>query len=120
ILAHPATPGRAVAPPRPSAKEPAMAIELPPLPYDKGALAPHISAETLEFHYGKHHKAYVDKTNELIQGTEFEGQDLVAIIRKAQGPLFNNAAQVWNHSFFWNCLSPGGGGEASGKLADAI
>ena len=97
-----------------------MAIELPPLPFDKAALAPHISAETLEFHHGKHHKAYVDKTNELVRGTEFEGQDLPAIIRKAQGPLFNNSAQVWNHSFFWNCLSPKGGGDPSGPLADAL
>ena len=97
-----------------------MAIELPPLPYDKGALAPHVSAETLDFHHGKHHKAYVDKTNELIRGTEMENQDLETIIRKAQGPLFNNSAQVWNHSFFWNCMSPSGGGDPSGKLADGI
>jgi Fe-Mn family superoxide dismutase len=97
-----------------------MAIELPPLPYEKSALEPHISAETLEYHYGKHHKTYVDKTNEMIKGTEFEGMDLESIIRKAQGGLFNNAAQVWNHSFFWNCMSPSGGGEPTGKLADAI
>ena len=97
-----------------------MAIELPPLPYEKNALEPHISAETLEFHYGKHHKAYVDKTNELIRGTEMENQDLEAIIRKAQGPLFNNSAQVWNHSFFWNCMSPSGGGDPGGKLGDGI
>jgi len=97
-----------------------MAIELPPLPYEKSALAPHISAETLEYHYGKHHKTYVEKTNEMIRGTEFEALDLESIIRKAQGGLFNNSAQVWNHSFFWNCMSPSGGGEPTGKLADGI
>ena len=97
-----------------------MAIELPPLPFARDALAPHVSAETIDYHYGKHHQTYVTNTNNLIKGTEFENLDLVAIVKKAQGGLFNNAAQVWNHSFYWNCLSPKGGGEAGGKLADAI
>jgi Fe-Mn family superoxide dismutase len=97
-----------------------MAIELPALPYDKTALAPHISAETLEFHYGKHHQAYVTNLNNLIKGTEFENAGLVEIVRKARGGVFNNAAQVWNHTFYWNCLKPKGGGEPSGKLAEAI
>ena len=97
-----------------------MSIELPALPYEKNALEPHISAETLEYHYGKHHKAYVDNLNKLIAGTEFENMALEDIIRKAQGGMFNNAAQVWNHTFYWNCLSPKGGGEPSGKLGEAI
>ena len=97
-----------------------MAIELPPLPWARDALAPHISAETIDYHYGKHHQAYVTNLNSQIKGTEFENLDLVAIIKKAQGPMFNNAAQVWNHTFYWNSLKPGGGGEPSGKLADAI
>ena len=97
-----------------------MAFELPPLPYDRAALEPHVSAETLDFHHGKHHKAYVDNLNKLIAGTEFEGMDLVAIIRKSQGGVFNNAAQVWNHTFFWNCMSPNGGGEPTGALLEAI
>ena len=97
-----------------------MAFELPALPYAMDALAPHISAETLEYHYGKHHKAYVDNLNKLVAGTEFEGKSLEDIIRSASGGIFNNAAQVWNHSFYWNCLSPSGGGEPSGALADAI
>jgi Fe-Mn family superoxide dismutase len=97
-----------------------MAIELPPLPYARDALAPHISAETLDYHYGKHHQTYVTNLNNLIKGTEFENLDLVEIIRKSQGGTFNNAAQVWNHTFYWNSLSPKGGGEPSGKLADAI
>ena len=100
-----------------------MSIELPALPYEKNALEPHISAETLEYHYGKHHKAYVDNLNKLIAGTEFENMALEDIIRKAQGGMFNNAAQVWNHTFYWNCLSPAsskGGGEPSGKLGEAI
>ncbi len=97
-----------------------MAIELPALPYANDALAPHISAETIEFHYGKHHRAYVDNLNKQIAGTEFESMDLTAIIKKAQGGMFNNAAQVWNHSFYWNCMGPDGGGEPTGKLADAI
>ena len=97
-----------------------MAIELPPLPYARNALAPHISAETLDFHYGKHHQAYVDNLNKMIPGTEFADATLETIVKKAQGGMFNNAAQVWNHSFYWNCLSPNGGGEPKGKLADAI
>ena len=97
-----------------------MAITLPALPYARDALAPHISAETIDFHYGKHHQAYLDNLNKQIAGTEFEALDLEAIIRKSQGGMFNNAAQVWNHSFYWNCLKPNGGGEPKGKLADAI
>ncbi len=102
-----------------------MAIELPPLPYERTALEPHISGETLDFHYGKHHKAYVDNLNKMIEGTEFADMPLVDIIRKSQGGVFNNAAQVWNHTFYWNCLAPQtgsspGGGEPTGKLADAI
>ncbi|THF63509.1 superoxide dismutase [Pseudothauera rhizosphaerae] len=94
---------------------------LPPLPYAKDALAPHISAETLEFHYGKHHQAYVTNLNNLIKGTEYENLDLEAIIKKAPaGGIYNNSAQVWNHTFFWNSLKPNGGGEPSGALADAI
>ena len=97
-----------------------MAIELPPLPVERTALEPHISGETIDFHYGKHHKAYVDNLNKMIAGTEFEAMPLEEIIRKSQGGMFNNAAQVWNHTFYWNCLKPGAGGEPSGKLADAI
>ena len=97
-----------------------MAIELPPLPYAKNALAPHVSEETLEFHYGKHHKAYVDKLNTLIPNTEFENQPLLAIVQNSSGPVFNNAAQVWNHTFYWHSLSPEGGGEATGAVAQAI
>jgi len=93
---------------------------LPPLPFSMDALAPHISEETLQFHYGKHHQAYVTKLNALIPGTEFEDTPLAGIIRKASGGIFNNAAQVWNHTFYWNCLSPDGGGEPSGALAQAI
>ena len=97
-----------------------MAFELPPLPYDRSALEPHMSAETLDFHYGKHHKTYVDNLNKMIEGTEFADMPLEDIIRKSQGGMFNNAAQIWNHTFYWNCLSPNGGGEPAGKLADAI
>lgn len=97
-----------------------MAIELPALPWARDALAPHISAETIDYHYGKHHQAYVTNLNKMIAGTEFENLDLVAIVKKAQGGMFNNAAQTWNHTFYWNSLSPKGGGEPSGKLADAI
>ena len=97
-----------------------MAFELPPLPYEKNALEPNISAETLEYHYGKHHQAYVNKLNELVPGTEFEGKSLEEIIKTSQGGIFNNAAQVWNHTLYWNCLSPNGGGEPTGQLADAI
>jgi len=97
-----------------------MAIELPPLPYAKDALAPIISAETIDFHYGKHHQTYVTNLNNQIKGTEFEDLPLEEIIRKSSGGMFNNAAQVWNHTFYWNCLKPGGGGEPGGKLAEAI
>jgi Fe-Mn family superoxide dismutase len=97
-----------------------MAIELPPLPYPRDALQPHISSETLDYHYGKHHQAYVDNLNKQIAGTEFADLPLEEIVRKSSGGMFNNAAQVWNHTFYWNCLSPSGGGEPSGKLADAI
>ena len=97
-----------------------MAIELPALPWARESLAPHISAETIDYHYGKHHQTYVTNLNNQIKGTEFENQDLVSIIKKAQGGVFNNAAQVWNHTFYWNSLSPKGGGEPSGKLADGI
>ena len=97
-----------------------MAIELPPLPYEKNALEPHISAETLEFHYGKHHQGYVNKLNAAIEGSEFADMALEDIIKKASGGMFNNAAQVWNHTFYWNSLSPNGGGDPSGKLADAL
>jgi Fe-Mn family superoxide dismutase len=94
--------------------------KLPELPYAKDALAPHISAETIEFHYGKHHAAYVANLNKLIAGTELADLSLEDIMKKASGGIFNNAAQVWNHTFYWNCLSPKGGGEPTGKLADAI
>jgi Fe-Mn family superoxide dismutase len=102
-----------------------MSIELPALPYARDALQPHISSETLDFHYGKHHQTYVDNLNKLIVGTEFADADLETIVKKSQGGMFNNAAQVWNHTFYWNSLSPAspngsGGGEPSGKLADAI
>ncbi|MCK2126426.1 superoxide dismutase [Fe] [Thauera aromatica] len=98
-----------------------MEHTLPALPYAKDALAPHISAETLEFHYGKHHQAYVTNLNNLIKGTEYENLDLEAIVKKAPaGGLYNNAAQVWNHTFFWSSMKPAGGGEPNGALADAI
>jgi len=97
-----------------------MEHKLPDLPYAKDALAPHMSAETLEFHHDKHHATYVNKLNELIKGTEYEDMDLVDIVKKSEGPTFNNAAQVWNHTFFWNSLSPQGGGKPSGELASAI
>ncbi|MBI2779972.1 MAG: superoxide dismutase [Fe] [Gammaproteobacteria bacterium] len=97
-----------------------MAHALPELPYAKNALEPHISAETIEYHYGKHHQAYVNNLNNLIPGTEFENLSLEEIIMKSSGGVFNNAAQVWNHTFYWHCLSPNGGGEPSGALADAI
>jgi len=97
-----------------------MAHELPALPYEKNALEPHISAETLEYHYGKHHQTYVTNLNNLTAGGEFENASLEEIIAKSSGGLFNNAAQVWNHTFYWHCLSPNGGGEPSGAAADAI
>jgi len=94
--------------------------KLPELPYAKDALAPHISAETLEYHYGKHHAAYVNNLNKLIQGTAFEDESLEEIVKKSSGAIFNNAAQHWNHTFYWNSLSPNGGGEPTGPLAEAI
>ncbi len=97
-----------------------MKHELPPLPYAMDALEPHISRETLEYHYGKHHQTYVTNLNNLIAGTEFENMSLEEIICKASGPIFNNAAQVWNHTFYWNSLSPNGGGSAAGAVGDAI
>lgn len=97
-----------------------MAFELPPLPYAKTALEPYLSEETLEYHYGKHHQAYVTNLNNLVSGTPFENASLEDIIRKAEGGIFNNGAQVWNHTFYWHCLSPKGGNEPTGKLADAI
>ena len=97
-----------------------MTFELPALPYAKDALAPHISVETIEYHYGKHHQTYVTNLNNLIPGTEFEGLSLEEIVKKSSGGIFNNAAQVWNHTFYWNSLSPNGGGEPTGALAEAI
>ena len=97
-----------------------MAFELPALPYARNALEPHISEETLDFHYGKHHQTYVDKLNGLVPGSEFEGKTLEEIVKSSSGGVFNNAAQIWNHSFYWECLSPNGGGEATGAIADAI
>lgn len=97
-----------------------MAHELPKLPYALDALEPHISKETLEYHYGKHHKAYVDNLNKLIPGTEFENMSLEETIKKSSGGIFNNAAQVWNHTFYWHCLTPNSSMEPTGKLADAI
>ncbi|PID50435.1 MAG: superoxide dismutase [Fe] [Proteobacteria bacterium] len=97
-----------------------MAHQLPDLPYAKDALAPHISAETLEFHHDKHHAAYVNNLNNLIVGTEFADKDLADIVKTAAGGIYNNAAQTWNHTFFWNCMRPNGGGEPSGALAEAI
>jgi superoxide dismutase, Fe-Mn family len=103
-----------------TAKETDVEHKLPELPYAKDALAPHISAETIEFHYGKHHATYVGNLNKLIAGTEFAELSLEDIVKKASGGIFNNAAQVWNHTFYWNCLSPKGGGEPAGALAEAI
>ena len=102
-----------------------MAITLPDLPYAKNALEPHISARTLEFHHDKHHKAYVDNANKLLEGTDLARLDLEAIIKKAAGDpskagIFNNAAQVWNHSFYWKCMKAGGGGAPTGAIAQKI
>ena len=97
-----------------------MQHQLPDLPYAADALEPHISAETLSFHHGKHHQTYVTKLNELIAGTEYEDLPLEEVIRRASGGIFNNAAQIWNHTFYWNCLSPTGGGAPTGKIAEAI
>ncbi|MDH0866320.1 Fe-Mn family superoxide dismutase [Mitsuaria sp. GD03876] len=93
---------------------------LPELPYDKKALEPHISAETFEYHHGKHHKAYVDNLNNLQKGTEFESKTLEEIVKTSSGPIYNNSAQIWNHTFFWSCMKPNGGGAPTGKLLDAI
>ncbi len=97
-----------------------MAFELPPLPYPKDALAPHVSSETIDYHYGKHHQAYVTNLNNLTAGTQWESKSLEEIITSADGGIFNNAAQVWNHSFYWKCLSPNGGGQPDGEVASAI
>lgn len=97
-----------------------MAHELPALPYAMDALAPHISKETLEYHYGKHHNAYVTNLNKLIEGTDFANVSLEETVRNATGGMFNNAAQIWNHTFYWHCLSPSGGGAPQGDLAKAI
>ncbi len=97
-----------------------MEHKLPSLPYALDALQPHLSKETLEFHYGKHHQTYVTNLNNLIKGTEFADLSLEEIIKKSSGGMFNNAAQVWNHTFYWNGLSPQGGGQPTGKLAEAI
>lgn len=103
-----------------TSKENTMSFELPALPYEKDALEPHISKETIEFHYGKHHQTYVTNLNNMVPGTEFEGKTLEQIIKTSSGGVFNNAAQVWNHTFYWHCLSPNGGGEPTGALGKAI
>ena len=97
-----------------------MAFELPALPYEKNQLEPHISQETLEYHYGKHHNTYVVKLNGLVEGTDLADKSLEEVIKTSTGGVFNNAAQVWNHTFYWHCLSPIGGGEPTGAIADAI
>lgn len=97
-----------------------MAFELPALPFAKDALLPHISPETLDYHHGKHHNAYVVKLNSLIEGTAHAGKSLEDIITSSEGPVFNNAAQIWNHTFYWHCLAPNAGGEPTGALAEAI
>jgi superoxide dismutase, Fe-Mn family len=97
-----------------------MPFELPPLPYAKDALAPHISEETLEFHYGKHHQTYVTNLNKMVEGTDFAEASLEDVIMKSDGPMFNNSAQVWNHTFYWSCMAPGGGGQPSGDVAEKI
>ena len=97
-----------------------MAIKLPDLPYSMDALAPHISVETLEYHYGKHHRTYVTNLNKLIADTRWQSSTLEEIVTEGDGAIFNNAAQVWNHTFYWNCLSPTGGGEPKGSVATAI
>ena len=97
-----------------------MAFQLPPLPYGNADLEPHISEQTVNYHYGKHYKTYVDKVNKLTKGTSFEDASLEEIVKKADGGIFNNGAQVWNHTFYWNSLSPDGGGQPTGKLKEAI
>jgi Fe-Mn family superoxide dismutase len=100
--------------------QPPQHHQLPPLPYAPDALEPHMSAETLEYHHGKHHKAYVEKLNKLIAGTRYEPMALEEIVRESQDEIFNNAAQAWNHTFFWNCLSPDAARKPEGRLAQAI
>jgi Fe-Mn family superoxide dismutase len=102
------------------APEVLVSFTLPPLPYAKDALVPHMSAETFDYHYGKHHQAYLNKLNELVAGKPEESKSLEEIIRSSEGVLFNQAAQVWNHTFFWNSMRPGGGGQPRGDIADAI
>jgi superoxide dismutase, Fe-Mn family len=97
-----------------------MAFELPALPYAINALEPHISQETLEYHHGKHHNTYVVKLNGLVEGTDLAEKSLEEIIKTSTGGVFNNAAQIWNHTFYWHCLSPNAGGEPTGEVADAI
>ncbi|OIQ89780.1 superoxide dismutase [mine drainage metagenome] len=97
-----------------------MEHQLPALPYAKSALAPHISEETMEYHYGKHHQTYVTNLNNLIKGTEFENASLEEIIKKSAAGIYNNSAQIWNHTFFWSSMKPNGGGAPTGALADAI
>jgi superoxide dismutase, Fe-Mn family len=97
-----------------------MAVTLPALPYARDALMPHISPETIDFHYGKHHQTYVTNLNNLVKDTPMDAMSLEEIVKSSQGGIFNNAAQIWNHTFYWNCLKPMGGGEPTGKLADAI
>jgi Fe-Mn family superoxide dismutase len=97
-----------------------MEHKLPPLPYELNALTPYLSQETLEYHYGKHHQAYVTNLNNLQKGTEFESLPLEEIVKKSSGGIYNNAAQIWNHTFFWSCMKPAGGGAPKGQLADAI
>jgi superoxide dismutase, Fe-Mn family len=97
-----------------------MEHQLPALPYGKNALAPHISEETIEFHYGKHHQTYVTNLNNLIKGTEFENSSLEEIVKKSSAGIYNNSAQIWNHTFFWSCMKPNGGAAPTGALADAI
>lgn len=97
-----------------------MSFELPKLPYPMNGLEPNISSETLEYHYGKHHATYVTNLNKLVVGTDFAGANLETVVRKSSGAIFNNAAQIWNHTFYWNCLSPKGGGEPTGILAEKI
>ncbi|MCX6130970.1 MAG: superoxide dismutase [Fe] [Proteobacteria bacterium] len=97
-----------------------MAFKLPELPYAQDALAPHISAETLEYHYGKHHQTYVSNLNKLVEGTPFANKSLEELVKTTEAGIFNNAAQVWNHTFYWHCLSPKGGGDPKGKIADEI
>jgi Fe-Mn family superoxide dismutase len=97
-----------------------MTFELPNLPYEKDALEPYISRETLEYHYGKHHKAYLDKLNKLIEGTQFENQSVVDIIQQSEGDIFNNSAQVWNHTFYWHCMSPQKEQQPQGPLLDKL